>query len=253
MIFESKLPNINVPDINLAQFVLDECKSRTQAHDAVFVDSETNEAITVEQLELFVHGFANGLRKRGINEGDVVATVAGNSLTNAQCKAIVVGDGMLDTVTQALDLLEYPIDHILALDESRTNGPTSIFRMLTNTAPAFTPVDHNSAAYLCYSSGTTGKPKGVILTHANMIANAMQINGLKQLDIGTRLQETYLGLAPFCHAYGLSYVLHSSVSLGGRIIVMRNYSFPLFLRAIEQHRITFGYVYAYDTVGRGGA
>ncbi|KAJ2446291.1 hypothetical protein IWW46_001007 [Coemansia sp. RSA 2440] len=274
MIFESKLPNINVPDINLAQFVLDECKSRTQAHDAVFVDSETNESITVEQLELFVHGFANGLRKCGINEGDVVATVAGNSiyypvvaygiiaagavctpanpsytprelahqLTNAQCKAIVVGDGMLDTVTQALDLLEHPIDHILALDESRTNGPTSIFRMLTNTAPAFTPVDHNSAAYLCYSSGTTGKPKGVILTHANMIANAMQINGLKQLDIGTRLQETYLGLAPFCHAYGLSYVLHSSVSLGGRIIVMRNYSFPLFLRAIEQHRITFGYV-----------
>ncbi|KAJ2532340.1 hypothetical protein IWW43_003250 [Coemansia sp. RSA 1935] len=81
MIFESKLPNINVPDINLAQFVLDECKSRTQAHDAVFVDSETNEAITVEQLELFVHGFANGLRKCGINEGDVVATVAGNSVS----------------------------------------------------------------------------------------------------------------------------------------------------------------------------
>ncbi|KAJ2142389.1 hypothetical protein IW136_001977 [Coemansia sp. RSA 678] len=81
MIFESKLPNIHVPNVNLAQFVLDECKSRTQAHDTVFVDSETNEAMTVDQLEMFVHGFANGLRKCGINEGDVVATVAGNSVS----------------------------------------------------------------------------------------------------------------------------------------------------------------------------
>ncbi|KAJ2500980.1 hypothetical protein GGH96_002297 [Coemansia sp. RSA 1972] len=305
MIFESKLPRISVPNVNLVQFVLDECKSRTQATDPVFVDSESNECITVEQLEVLVHGLANGLRKCGINEGDVVATVAGNSiyypfvaygiiaagkwavctpanpsytprelahqLANAQCKAIVVGDGMLDVVMQALDLLECPIEHVWALDESRTNGPTSIFRMLTDSAPAFAPTHADSAAYLCYSSGTTGKPKGVILTHSNMIANAMQINGLKQLDIGTRsnmianamqmngqingqinaikqldigthVRETYLGLAPFCHAYGLSYVLHSSVSLGGRIIVMRTYSFPLFLQAIHAHRITFGYV-----------
>ncbi|KAJ2482832.1 hypothetical protein IWW56_000840 [Coemansia sp. RSA 2131] len=262
MIFESKLPSINVPNVNLAQFVLNECKSRTSGNHEVFVDSETNEAITVEQLELFVHGFANGLRlKYGINAGDVVATFAGNSavctpanpsytprelahqLSNAKCKAIIVGDGMLDTVMQAMDLLEHPIEHILALDESRTNGPTSIFRILTDSAHEFTAVDYKSAAaYLCYSSGTTGKPKGVILTHANMIANAMQINGLKQLDVATTPCETYLGLAPFCHAYGLSYVLHSSVSLGGRIIVMRKYSFDLFLRAIQQHRITFGYL-----------
>ncbi|KAJ2828189.1 hypothetical protein IWW50_001511 [Coemansia erecta] len=78
-----------------------------------------------------------------------------------------------------------------------------------------------------------------------MIANAQQINQLKQLDVPTmngHPYETYLGLAPFCHAYGLSYVLHSSVSLGGRIIVMRKYSFELFLSAVQKHRITFGYL-----------
>ncbi|KAJ1933407.1 hypothetical protein FBU59_006038, partial [Linderina macrospora] len=100
-------------------------------------------------------------------------------------------------------------------------------------------------AYICYSSGTTGMPKGVLLSHRNMIANALQIHRVKGLDL-QRLPEggyeTFLGLAPFCHAYGLSYVLHSSVALGGTIVIMPRYTFDGFLMAIEKHRITFAYV-----------
>ncbi|KAJ1958978.1 hypothetical protein GGI12_004582 [Dipsacomyces acuminosporus] len=104
----------------------------------------------------------------------------------------------------------------------------------------------NTPAYICYSSGTTGKPKGVLLTHRNMIANAMQINCLKELDTPRHPSagnfDTFLGLAPFCHTYGLSYVLHSSVALGGKIIIMSTYTFESFLHAVQEYRISFGYL-----------
>ncbi|KAJ2340190.1 hypothetical protein IWW50_006757, partial [Coemansia erecta] len=199
MVFESKLPGISVPNVNIVKFVLDECKRRASDNHAVFVDSDSEESLTVDQLESLVHGFANGLRtKCGIRTGDVVATFATNSiyypvvaygivasgavctpanpsytprelahqLTNANCKAIIVGDGLLDTVTQALDLMEHPVEHVLSLDEARTNGPTSIFNLIVEPETsafdsADQPTDFKSApAYLCYSSGTTGKPKG---------------------------------------------------------------------------------------------
>ncbi|KAJ1667421.1 hypothetical protein IW140_000866 [Coemansia sp. RSA 1813] len=186
-----------------------------------------------------------------------------HQLTDSQCKIVIVGDGAKDTVTAALKLVPQKVEHVLMMDETKSLCSQSIFEIMgseddeedTVTAALFSasgrPSDiANAPAYLCYSSGTTGKPKGVLLTHRNMVANAMQINGLKQLDeplaadsvASKQGYETFLGLAPFCHAYGLSYVLHSSVSLGGKIVIMPSYSFDKFLAAVTDYRITFGYL-----------
>ncbi|KAJ2804702.1 hypothetical protein H4R20_002399 [Coemansia guatemalensis] len=289
MIFESKLPRIEVPNVNVADYVLSECERLSSANHRAFVDSATDEYVTVDQLISYTKRFAMALRSRcGIRAGDVVATFANNSiyypfvaygivaagaictpanasytpqelahqLSNSRCKVVIVGDGLRSTVEQALLLADHKVGHILMLDESRVGCEDSIFQLIESIGDAKVQEDNpfNSGqpedfavapAYLCYSSGTTGKPKGVVLTHRNMIANAMQINQLKKLDVETMNSqgyETYLGLAPFCHAYGLSYVLHSSVSLGGRIVVMRKYSFDAFLKAVQEYRITFGYL-----------
>ncbi|KAJ2303536.1 4-coumarate--CoA ligase, partial [Coemansia sp. RSA 2706] len=279
MIFQSQLADIEVPNMNLVQFVLGECRRRASANHQVFVDAETDEALTLDELESLVYRVANGLRTRyNIQPGDVVATVAGNSiyypivayaivaagavctpanpsytprelahqLGNSQCRAVVVGDGLLDQVSEALLLTEHRVEHVLHLDEARSGAAGSIFELAAEPALEPPALDYaQAAAYLCYSSGTTGKPKGVVLTHANMVANAQQIARVKQLDeptMNSQTYETFLGLAPFCHAYGLSYVLHSSVMLGGRVVVMRQYSFERFLRAVQRHRITYGYL-----------
>ncbi|KAJ2360082.1 hypothetical protein H4S01_005884 [Coemansia sp. RSA 2610] len=169
-----------------------------------------------------------------------------HQLGNSQCRAVVVGDGLLDQVSEALLLTEHRVEHVLHLDEARSGAAGSIFELAAEPALEPPALDYaQAAAYLCYSSGTTGKPKGVVLTHANMVANAQQIARVKQLDeptMNSQTYETFLGLAPFCHAYGLSYVLHSSVMLGGRVVVMRQYSFERFLRAVQRHRITYGYL-----------
>ncbi|KAJ2078831.1 hypothetical protein GGI16_007864, partial [Coemansia sp. S142-1] len=287
MVFVSKLPGITVPDINLVEYVLSECENRSGAEHTLFVDSSTDESLTVAQVKSQTFRFAAGLRSRyDIQAGDVVAIFARNSisfpiaaygivasgatcspanpsytpkelahqLSNSHCKAIIVGDGLHETVAEALTHVTHPVEHILSMDEARKCAPHSIYEIMEaepvadGTTP-FTsgqPASFSTApAFICYSSGTTGKPKGVLLTHANMVANTMQINGLKQLDVPTQNAEsfeTFLGLAPFCHAYGLSYVLHSSVALGGKIVIMPAYSFESFLQAIQDYRITFGYL-----------
>ncbi|KAJ2717191.1 4-coumarate--CoA ligase [Coemansia spiralis] len=290
MVFAPSLPPIEVPAVNLAQHVLGECRQRAGPDHAVFVDSASGESLTVEQLTTLVRRLARGLRASGIRAGDTVAVFAANSiyypvvaygivaagavcapanpmytprelahqLADMKCCAVVVGDGLQDTVAEAQRLAGIALDHVWAMDEAQTRREGSVFLVADAAASSSDgeddspialdsePPTDTTAAYLCYSSGTTGRPKGVVLTHRNMIANAMQINAIKTLDrpvaAGKRGYETFLGLAPFCHAYGLSYVLHSSVMLGGQIVVMQRYSFDALLTAVEQHRITYAYL-----------
>ncbi|KAJ2799983.1 4-coumarate--CoA ligase, partial [Coemansia helicoidea] len=288
MVFEPLLPPIDVPVANVAEYVLGECRRRADPDHAVLVDSASGEALAVEQLVALVRRFARGVRASGIRPGEAVCVFAANSiyypfvaygivaagavcapanpmytprelahqLSDMGCRAIVVGDGLQDTVDEAQRLAGITLDRVWAMDETKSRCERSVFLVADAAASDADggdgrialdsePPAPTATAYMCCSSGTTGRPKCVVLTHRNMIANAMQINAVKTLDLPTatgRKRETFLGLAPFCHAYGLSYVLHSAVMLGGRVVVMRRYSLEALLAAVEQHRITYAYL-----------
>ncbi|KAI8323626.1 acetyl-CoA synthetase-like protein, partial [Martensiomyces pterosporus] len=179
----------------------------------VFVDSSTGCSLTAGELKSYIFRFATGLRKSiGLVAGDIVAVFALNSinfpiaahgvvasgavcalanptygprelahyLSNAKCKAIVVSDGLMQTVKETLTLTEQTVKHVLLMDESNSHCEGSIFNTMSeddeNPFGDGQPSDFGTApAYICSSSGTTGKPKSVILTHRNIIANIMQI------------------------------------------------------------------------------
>ncbi|KAJ1820843.1 hypothetical protein LPJ56_001340 [Coemansia sp. RSA 2599] len=286
MVFSSLLPPIDIPGVNLVDFVFGECEKHVSSADhPVFTDSASGVSISLSELRSQTLRLASGLQKScSIGTGDVVAIFAANSiiypiaayaivtagatctpanptytaqelahqLSNSRCKAVIVGDGLRETAVQALKIAKHPVEHILLMDESRTGASGTIFDVMDAEMPkdffrrqaAEPGIDYTQLpAYMCYSSGTTGKPKGVVLTHRNMIANALQINGVKKLDAPrAHARDVFLGLAPFCHAYGLSYVLHSSVSLGGTVVVMAKYSFESFLAVIQRYRVTYGYL-----------
>ncbi|KAJ1724979.1 hypothetical protein LPJ53_000833 [Coemansia erecta] len=288
MIFPSTLPPITTPDSNLVTYVFTQSAQHAMPTHPVFVDSLSSSMLTLQDLQQKTLQLAHGLHTRlGIQRGDTVAIFAANSiyyplaayaivalgavcspanpqytprelahqLESSGCSLVVVGDGMRDKVEEALRLCgRSGFVQVLMMDEGRRGGEQSMFSYMREDAVyEILPREGGylrTPAYLCYSSGTTGRPKGVLLTHGNMIANAQQINQIKTLDSrqgqgqgqGERRSEVFLGLAPFCHAYGLSYVLHSSVALGGTIVVMARYSFAHFLRAVERHRITYGYL-----------
>lgn len=103
------------------------------------------------------------------------------------------------------------------------------------------------AAFLCYSSGTSGLPKGVMISHRNVIANTMQIktfdkpyrdNIIKDLRNQSDYIENCLGLLPMSHIYGLVVICHASVYRGDGVIVLPKFDFPTTLQAIQDHKIS---------------
>ncbi|CAO2653848.1 Nn.00g105810.m01.CDS01 [Neocucurbitaria sp. VM-36] len=102
------------------------------------------------------------------------------------------------------------------------------------------------AAFLCYSSGTSGLPKGVMISHKNVIANTMQISTfekpyrdqmIKDLRNQTDYTENVLGLLPMSHIYGLVVICHASIYRGDGVIVLPKFEFTATLQAIQDYKI----------------
>jgi long-chain acyl-CoA synthetase len=92
-------------------------------------------------------------------------------------------------------------------------------------------------ALLQYTSGTTGSPKGAVLTHANLRANAMQgrawVPGLHDGE------ETFYGVLPLFHAYGLTLCLTFAMSIGAKLVLFPKYDLELVASAIRKSPPTF--------------
>lgn len=94
-------------------------------------------------------------------------------------------------------------------------------------------------AFLSYSSGTSGLPKAVMVSHRNVIANTMQY---ATFETPTRdkvgiVTQSVLGLLPLSHIYGLVVTAHGCPYLGDEIIVLPKFEMPTFLSAIERFKI----------------
>ncbi|MDJ0270269.1 MAG: AMP-binding protein [Aigarchaeota archaeon] len=93
-------------------------------------------------------------------------------------------------------------------------------------------------AFLCYTGGTTGTPKGVMLTHYNCVVNNTQkIMTWKLKEAG----ETLLIYLPLSHIYGLNWCLNTVIALAAKIVIQERFSIRETLEAIEKHRMTIFY------------
>jgi acyl-CoA synthetase (AMP-forming)/AMP-acid ligase II len=111
------------------------------------------------------------------------------------------------------------------------------------------PIPETDTAYLCYSSGTTGKAKGVETSHHNITSQIQALNTVYE-PLGKT--DVVLGILPFSHIYGecgaasltagLSVVLHQPLTRGVPVVILPRFEESSVLDAVEKHKITWGLI-----------
>ncbi|MBI3358121.1 MAG: AMP-binding protein, partial [Nitrospirae bacterium] len=92
-------------------------------------------------------------------------------------------------------------------------------------------VSPSDLALLQYTGGTTGEPKGVMLTHQNLVANTLQCRAwMPELKKG---EEVFLAVIPFFHVYGMSACMNLAISLGARLVLLPRFATRDVLKTIQ--------------------
>jgi long-chain acyl-CoA synthetase len=114
-----------------------------------------------------------------------------------------------------------------------------LMRRLMMDAPREPPgikVSSDDLAAVLYTSGTTDEPKGVRLTHANLVANALQTrHWIPDLRYG---QETFLSVLPLTHSYGMTTAMNIPIALGATIVLLPVFELKQVLQHIKQFKPT---------------
>lgn len=113
------------------------------------------------------------------------------------------------------------------------------YKRLTNTDGKYKPVDivpEADLAVLQYTGGTTGVPKGAMLSHRNLAANTNQIgNWMPEPNLG---HERVLGVLPFFHVFAMTVVMNTGLALGAELILMPRFNLDQVLKTIHRRKPT---------------
>jgi 4-coumarate--CoA ligase len=167
-------------------------------------------------------------------------------LSNSGASALVTTKQFLDTALKASEKVGISNQRIILLGEERDGTHrvkhwTNIRKTSGASRYRRRRAKPEDLAFLAFSSGTTGLPKGVMLTHRNIVADLL----LVQNAVGnwyTSANDKFLGVLPFFHIYGLTGLVHQTLHRGIEIVVMPAFDMETFLKTIQEHRITFIYV-----------
>jgi acyl-CoA synthetase (AMP-forming)/AMP-acid ligase II len=266
MIFTSPHPRALIPDIPLTSFVLQ--RAERYADRLATVDVAGTNAYTYGELATGVRRAAAGLHDMGFQKGDVLAMLTPNvpEYPIAYHAAAVAGGAVLgldplgtaDDLTTQLNeadarfLLTLPsevdkaaelatrtkVEEIIVFGEAPDVRPFAALLAADDTPPDPPIYPAWDVVTLLHSSGSTGYPKGVMLTHRNMIANVVQTSMGAPL-CGT---EQVLAVPPFHHAFGLIMAMNASLLQGATIVTMSRFEPEGYLQAIQDHRVTRLYI-----------
>jgi len=216
--------------------------------------------VTYAELRQTARSLAGELAAAGIRPGEVVSFMLGNGLSAAQLFLSAMYSGY---VVSPVNLLaqDAQLEYVLAHSETRMvfaalgfadrlhgllarTGNRALLRVtdvddlaLATNGVGSVPASPESAtpALLMYTSGTTGMPKGVVLTHANLVAAGYAVSAALELTPADRV----LSSLPLYHVNGLCIATISPLISGGSIVVPHRFSVSQWWPTIERFSPTW--------------
>lgn len=269
MPFHSPYPDVDIPEMSVHELLFGALSAEDRARPAI-IDGATGAVTDYGTLVANIDLLAGALAARSIGPGDVVGMLVPNipafatvfhgilragatvttlnvlytaediasQLTDAGARTLFTISAFLPQAKAAATAADVPQERIIVLDGAE--GHASLRDLLTEGRPA--PTVHIDAArhiaVLPYSSGTTGRPKGVMLTHRNLVANIRQIESLLQVTPDDRV----LCVLPFFHIYGMNVLLNLSLYRRAALVTMPKFELEPFLRTVSSQKCTLVYI-----------
>jgi acyl-CoA synthetase (AMP-forming)/AMP-acid ligase II len=258
---------VEIPVCDVTSFVLEEARAR--ADKPALIDGPSGRVLTYGELADRVAALAAGLAERGFGSGDVLAlympnvpeyavafhgaAAAGgrcttvNPLYTAKELAHQLEDSganlhltvspFLDVAREAAELAGLG-EEVYVLGEAEGAKPFAELFGDPAAAPDVEVDPEDDLAVLPYSSGTTGLPKGVMLTHHNLVSNLCQVQEANPIAE----HDTLIGVLPFFHIYGMVVIMNQGLRAGSTIVTMPRFDLEQFLSLIAEHSVTRAYV-----------
>jgi len=273
MSFASPFPEVDIPSASIYDYLFGRLDD-IDADRVALIEAKSGRATTYREMVARIRTFAGALTGRGIGVGDVVGLLAPNSsafavafhgilragatattinalftandiakqLTDSGATMLVTVTSMLPQAKEGAAAAGISDDDLVVLDGAgrATDGHPNAADLLAAGTPApelaFAP--SAQVAALPYSSGTTGNPKGVMLTHRNLVANIAQIRPLH----GMVSDDVILAVLPFFHIYGMTVLLNAALHARARLVVMQSFDLAAFLGNIEKQQCTIAFI-----------
>lgn len=268
-IFRSKLPNIDIPNhLSLTQYCFE--------HIAEFADrpclvQSNGKNYTFAEVELFSRRIATGFTQLGIEKGDVIMLLLPNcvefvllflgsairgaaattcnpfytaqeiakQVNGSRAKLIITQGAFTEKLAEVADATYHSFKVMTTDNEAHPNYLH--LSLLTEAQESKCPhvdIQPDDVVALPYSSGTTGLPKGVMLTHKSLITSiAQQVDG-ENPNIYMTPEDVILCVLPMFHIYSLNTVLLCSLRIGASIVVMTKFEIVAMLDVIQRFKVT---------------
>jgi acyl-CoA synthetase (AMP-forming)/AMP-acid ligase II len=266
MIWRSSLPDVTIPEVSYSDFILQHVPKWKDK--PAFIDGPSGRTLTFGQVAGGARLVAAGLAQRGFKKGDVFSIMLPNLPEYAVAfHSVLMLGGVVTTAnplytadelafqlndTQAKFILTIPlfvekvqaavketqVKEIFVLGEAAGATPFAALMKSDGQVPPVTINPRTDLAVVPYSSGTSGRPKGVLLTHYNLVAVTRQVEDLARYDESSKT----IGILPFFHIYGMVVLMNYPLYKGGTCVTMPRFDLEQFLQISQDYGITHMYL-----------
>ena len=256
-IFQSPLPDIEIRNVSITERVFEGLKDLGDT--VVLTDGPTGRTITARGFMDAVKSLAGGLQAHGVQTvalmapnipefcvvfhgvawaGGCVTTInptyteheIRHQLRDSSAKLLVTVPELLDITRKAIEGTD--VTEIFVIGSSQ--GARSLDELMGTPLAAQAPIDPRThTVVLPYSSGTTGLPKGVRLSHRNLVSNVDCTLAMVPVERG----EVTTAFLPFFHIYGMTALMCVHLSAGAGLVTMPRFDMELFLRIAQEHHV----------------